>query len=255
MVRGVLDGRATGPGTRRGASLNAGAAILAAGGADDIAAGVAEARDVLASGAASEVLVTPRRPDEPSSLCRRMSRLDELVDAARRTVEAAQPGGAPGGASRSRLEARGEDRPFKEALVRPGLSIIAEFKRRSPSAGEIRAGAEMADIVTAYERGGAAAALDPDRGRRASAARSRTCAAARARPTCRSCARTSSWTPTSSSRRRVYGADAVLLIVAALEPTATWPAFGMRPKGWTSTPSSRSMTRRSSRSRSTWTST
>ena len=57
----------------------------------------------------------------------------------------------------SRLPARGEDRPFNEALVRPGLSLIAEFKRRSPSAGEIRADADVAEQVGAYERGGAAA--------------------------------------------------------------------------------------------------
>jgi indole-3-glycerol phosphate synthase len=61
----------------------------------------------------------------------------------------------------SRLEAaiadRPECRPFSEALTRPGVSLIAEHKRRSPSAGEIRAGATVADIVRAYERGGAAA--------------------------------------------------------------------------------------------------
>jgi indole-3-glycerol phosphate synthase len=34
---------------------------------------------------------------------------------------------------------------------------VAEFKRRSPSAGEIRAGADVTDVVMAYERGGAAA--------------------------------------------------------------------------------------------------
>jgi indole-3-glycerol phosphate synthase len=50
-----------------------------------------------------------------------------------------------------------DDRPFSEALSRPGISIIAEHKRRSPSAGDIRAGATVAEIVTAYERGGAAA--------------------------------------------------------------------------------------------------
>jgi indole-3-glycerol phosphate synthase len=48
-------------------------------------------------------------------------------------------------------------RPFSEALTRPGISLIAEHKRRSPSAGEIRAGATVTDIVQAYERGGAAA--------------------------------------------------------------------------------------------------
>jgi indole-3-glycerol phosphate synthase len=50
-----------------------------------------------------------------------------------------------------------DQRPFNEALTRPGLSLIAEFKRRSPSAGEITAGASVAEIVQAYERGGAAA--------------------------------------------------------------------------------------------------
>jgi indole-3-glycerol phosphate synthase len=57
----------------------------------------------------------------------------------------------------SRLSARQEDRPFNEALVRPGLSLIAEFKRRSPSAGDISAAADVSAQVGAYERGGAAA--------------------------------------------------------------------------------------------------
>jgi len=48
-------------------------------------------------------------------------------------------------------------RPFNEALTRPGLSLIGEFKRRSPSAGKIRPGASVKEIVGAYEEGGAAA--------------------------------------------------------------------------------------------------
>jgi indole-3-glycerol phosphate synthase len=50
-----------------------------------------------------------------------------------------------------------DERPFAEALTRPGVSIIAEHKRRSPSAGEIREGATVEEIVGAYERGGASA--------------------------------------------------------------------------------------------------
>jgi len=50
-----------------------------------------------------------------------------------------------------------EGRPFAEALSRPGRSLIAEHKRRSPSAGEIRDGSSCAKIVAAYDRGGAAA--------------------------------------------------------------------------------------------------
>jgi indole-3-glycerol phosphate synthase len=57
----------------------------------------------------------------------------------------------------SRLGPHREGRPFAEALVRPGVSVIAEHKRRSPSAGEIRAGATVTEIAQAYERGGAAA--------------------------------------------------------------------------------------------------
>ena len=46
---------------------------------------------------------------------------------------------------------------FRDALAAPGLSIIAEHKRRSPSAGTIRPGSSVTEVVQAYERGGAAA--------------------------------------------------------------------------------------------------
>src|SRR5262245_37691936 len=85
-----------------------------------------------------------------------MSRLEELVEAARETARRRQER-LPLEELNAQLVARGDDRPFKEALVAPGLSLIAEFKRRSPSAGEIRPGAEIGDLVPAYERGGAAA--------------------------------------------------------------------------------------------------
>ena len=50
-----------------------------------------------------------------------------------------------------------ELRPFAAALARPGLSVIAEHKRRSPSAGVIREGVAIEEVVAAYERGGASA--------------------------------------------------------------------------------------------------
>jgi indole-3-glycerol phosphate synthase len=61
-----------------------------------------------------------------------------------------------GAAAAKRL---GDDpiRGFTGALAAPGLSVIAEHKRRSPSAGEIRSDVELEDVVTAYERGGARA--------------------------------------------------------------------------------------------------
>jgi indole-3-glycerol phosphate synthase len=85
-----------------------------------------------------------------------MSSLDELVAGAREDARRRQEE-VPLETLRARLGGRDGARPFNEALVRPGLSLIAEFKRRSPSAGELRPGAGVAETVRAYERGGAAA--------------------------------------------------------------------------------------------------
>jgi indole-3-glycerol phosphate synthase len=46
---------------------------------------------------------------------------------------------------------------LRSALQSGGVNIIAEFKRRSPSKGVIRAGADLASIVRSYEAGGAVA--------------------------------------------------------------------------------------------------
>src|SRR5919198_6484076 len=85
-----------------------------------------------------------------------MSWLDELVAGAREDAQRRRQD-VPLDSLRERLGSREGGRPFNEALVRPGLSLIAEFKRRSPSAGELRAGAGVAETVRGYERGGAAA--------------------------------------------------------------------------------------------------
>ena len=82
--------------------------------------------------------------------------IEELVDAARASVSRRRAQ-VPLENLETRLGERPDQRPFGEALTRPGLSLIAEFKRRSPSAGPIRDGAEPAEIAQAYEEGGAAA--------------------------------------------------------------------------------------------------
>jgi indole-3-glycerol phosphate synthase len=58
--------------------------------------------------------------------------------------------------ARSAGDGRGRGR-LREALKQPGIAVIAEFKRSSPSAGTLREDADVSAVVRAYERGGAAA--------------------------------------------------------------------------------------------------
>jgi len=83
-------------------------------------------------------------------------RLDVLLQATRERLERVKRE-RPAADLEAVASARGEGRPFHEALSHPGTSLIAEYKRRSPSAGAIREDAGVAEIVQAYERGGAAA--------------------------------------------------------------------------------------------------
>jgi indole-3-glycerol phosphate synthase len=83
-------------------------------------------------------------------------RLDELVHATREAVSRRQRE-RPLAELEREAGTQAGGRPFAEALSRPGTSLIAEHKRRSPSAGAIREDASCADVVRAYERGGAAA--------------------------------------------------------------------------------------------------
>jgi indole-3-glycerol phosphate synthase len=84
------------------------------------------------------------------------SRLDQLVYATRDAL-ARRKRERPLADLEREADTGREGRPFAEALSRPGTSLVAEHKRRSPSAGPIREGAGCAEVVSAYERGGAAA--------------------------------------------------------------------------------------------------
>ena len=84
-----------------------------------------------------------------------MSVLDRIVDATRQDV-AQRRREVPIAQLEQAIQGR-EDRPFSEALIGPRLSLIAEYKRRSPSAGLLREGDGVGEVVSAYERAGAAA--------------------------------------------------------------------------------------------------
>jgi indole-3-glycerol phosphate synthase len=143
-----------------------------------------------------------------------MSTLDDLVAAARAGVDRRRAD-VPLGQLEGQLADRGPDRPFSEALVRPGLSVIAEFKRRSPSGGEIRPGADVAQIASAYERGGAAAVsvLTEERSFGGSIDDLRAAREATGLPILR---KDFLVDPYQLYEAAVSGADAVLLIAAAL---------------------------------------
>jgi indole-3-glycerol phosphate synthase len=85
-----------------------------------------------------------------------VSRLDDLVAPTRARVKRRRRE-RPLAELERMVAAREEGRPFREALSRPGTSLIAEHKRRSPSAGTIRHGVGLPALVRAYESGGAAA--------------------------------------------------------------------------------------------------
>jgi indole-3-glycerol phosphate synthase len=141
--------------------------------------------------------------------------LEQLIAGAREGVQARRRD-LPQTELESRLADREEKRPFNEALVRPGLSVIAEFKRRSPSAGQLAGeGVDIANQVAAYERGGAAALSvltdGPHFG--GSLADLRAARAACSLPIIR---KDFVVDPYQLYEAAVNGADAVLLIVAAL---------------------------------------
>jgi indole-3-glycerol phosphate synthase len=145
-----------------------------------------------------------------------MNTLERIVDSTRREVEQRREA-VPLTTLERQLVARGDDRPFAEALVHPGVSVIAEHKRRSPSAGAIREGVTVAEIVCAYERAGAAALSILTEGPHFGGSLDdlRAARAASRLPILRKDFVVDHYQLFESA---AVGADAILLIVAALEP-------------------------------------
>lgn len=85
-----------------------------------------------------------------------MNRLDPIVDARREAVFLARAD-TPLEALNDRLPLAPAWRDFKAALLKPRPSIIAEIKRRSPSAGAIRPAAQANQVAVQYYDAGARA--------------------------------------------------------------------------------------------------
>lgn len=86
-----------------------------------------------------------------------MNELERIVASTRGEVARRMRSMPPAELERATARRPDDHRPFAGALCAPGLALIAEHKRRSPSAGAIRDGLELTEVVAAYERGGAAA--------------------------------------------------------------------------------------------------
>ncbi|HVD01359.1 MAG TPA: indole-3-glycerol phosphate synthase TrpC [Candidatus Dormibacteraeota bacterium] len=109
-------------------------------------------------------------------------------------------------------------RDFKAAIVRPVLAVIAEIKAKSPSAGTLVVAYRPSSIATAYEAAGAAALSVLTQRSRFGGWPDHLALARRATrlPVLRKDFVTD---PYQVFEARAYGADAVLLIVAAMERT------------------------------------
>ena len=86
-----------------------------------------------------------------------MTILDEILEHKREELEAARRVRDPGGLARDAARCDRRPKGFREALRRtPGASVIAEVKRRSPSKGLIREDFDPAWIARCYADAGAA---------------------------------------------------------------------------------------------------
>jgi indole-3-glycerol phosphate synthase len=153
-----------------------------------------------------------------------MNVLDRIVASTREDVRRRRED-VPLARLESELAGRGDDRPFSEALTLPGVSVIAEHKRRSPSAGTIREGATVAEVVLAYQRGGAAAISILTEGRHFGGSLDDL---REARATCELPILRKDFIvdPYQLYESATAGADAILLIVAALEPRVLAALYG-----------------------------
>jgi indole-3-glycerol phosphate synthase len=144
-------------------------------------------------------------PDVRRRLAERKSRVP---------VAGLEKAGASGAAGASSARAS-----FSDTLRAPGVSIIAEVKRSSPSKGPIRPALDVRSLVAAYEAGGAAAVsvLTEEDHFGGNLADLRSAAAGTALPLLR---KDFVIDPYQIHEARAFGASAVLLIASLLDDRA-----------------------------------
>jgi len=145
-----------------------------------------------------------------------MSSILDRIVAETRTRLSDRKRAVPESALRERLAGAAAVRDFAAALAAPGIGVIAEIKRASPSAGVIREACDPAAIAGGYEANGAAAisVLTEPRHFRGSLDDLRAVRAAVGIPVLR---KDFIVDPYQVVDARAAGADAVLLIAAVLD--------------------------------------
>ncbi|HEU5455114.1 MAG TPA: indole-3-glycerol phosphate synthase TrpC, partial [Nocardioides sp.] len=141
--------------------------------------------------------------------------LDEIVSGVRADL-AGREAAIPLAEVRRRAEAAPAALDAEGALRRPGLSLIAEVKRASPSKGSLAAIADPAALAGEYEAGGATAVSVLTEGRRFSGSLA-DLDAVRAAVSIPVLRKDFMVTDYQIWEARAHGADLILLIVAALE--------------------------------------
>ena len=141
--------------------------------------------------------------------------LDEIV-AARRADLVEEEERTPLAVLEKEAAAAPGPRDFRAALGKPGLSVIAEIKRASPSRGAIATEIDPAQVAADYQRGGAAA-LSVLTERRYFLGSNETLQAARAATDLPILRKDFIVAERQIVEARAIGADAILLIAAVLD--------------------------------------
>ena len=159
--------------------------------------------------------MVPARGDPAGGLIRRLFRRGVAAQPSPTPTETAREARVSMAEIRAAAEAAPPPRDAMAALRAPGIAVIAEVKRASPSRGQLAPIADPAELARAYQNGGARAisVLTEERRFKGSLADLDAVRAAVSIPVLR---KDFIVRPYQIHEARAHGADMLLLIVAAL---------------------------------------